>query len=156
MREDEVEDGVSGLDVMALSRGEERYRVGNCSMDATHKYICEDTTGDILPYERRWKDTTMVHAYSVFVLRVRWASTTYDPLIRPYPYFAIPEEHLVEFPGYVYHCHILPHEDNEMMRSFAMQYSDIYRETFKPDSSCARDSWHEQQKCINERLGFSD
>ena len=91
MREDEVKDGVSGLNVMSLSGGDDRYKVGNCSFDATHKYICEDTTRDILPYERRWKDTTMVHAYSVFILRVRWASTTYDPLIHPYPYFAVPE-----------------------------------------------------------------
>lgn len=91
MPEDEVKNGVSGLDVMELSNADEKYIVGGCSMDKTHKYICEDTTGDILPYERRWKDTTMVHKYSVFILRVRWASTTYDPLVRPYPYFNIPE-----------------------------------------------------------------
>jgi predicted nucleic acid-binding Zn ribbon protein len=92
MREDVVGEGrASGLDVMALSGGDERYQVGGCSLDLTHKYICDDTTGDILPHERRWKDTTMVHKYSVFILRVRWASTTYDPQVQPYPYFRIPE-----------------------------------------------------------------
>lgn len=153
MREDEVKDGMTGMDVMTRSNGEERYQVGNCSFDLTHRYICEETTGDILPYERRWKDTTMVHSYSVFVLRVRWASTTYDPSVRAYPYFAIPEEHLVEFPGFVYHCHILPHEDNEMMRSYALHFSDHYRTAFRPDTSCSRDNWPDLEKCINERLG---
>lgn len=95
----------------------------------------------------------MVHKYSVFVLRVRWASTTYDPLVRPYPYFKIPEEHLVEFPGFVYHCHILPHEDNEMMRSFALSHSDYYIKNFIGDQSCARKTWKEQLQCINSKLG---
>ncbi len=153
MPEDEVKNGVSGMDVMALSGGDEKYLVGNCSMDSSHKYICDDTTEDILPHERRWKDTSMVHKYSVFVLRVRWASTTYDPQTRPYPYFNIPEEHLTEFPGFVYHCHILPHEDNEMMRSYTLQHSDFYVNNFLQDASCARTSWKEQLECINKRLG---
>ena len=94
---------------MAISHGDPSYKVGNCDYDDSHKYICGGCFDEVLEHERRWKDTSMVHAYSVFVLRVRWASTTYDPLIRAYPYFNIPEEQLVEFPGYVYHCHILPH-----------------------------------------------
>lgn len=98
----------------------------------------------------------MVHSYSVFVLRVRWASTLYNPAVRPYPYFNIPEEHLVEFPGFVYHCHILPHEDNEMMRSFSLQYSDIYKSTIGPKDEkrgCVRNNWWDQMKCINDMLG---
>jgi hypothetical protein len=95
----------------------------------------------------------MVHAYSVFVLRVRWASTTYDPLIRPYPYFAIPEEHLVEFPGYVYHCHILPHEDNEMMRPIMLQIpSDIPAYPTAPcNTGPEAYDWNQKYKCINNR-----
>lgn len=147
---------ISGLDVMAHSNGDESYLVGDCSLDSTHKYICEETPDSVLEYESRWKDTTMVHSYSVFVLRVRWASTLYNPAVRPYPFFNIPEEHLVEFPGFVYHCHILPHEDNEMMRSFALQYSDIYKSTISPwveKRSCSRNNWWDQMKCINDMLG---
>ena len=39
-------------------------------------------------------------------------------------YFPFSENHLIEFPGYVAHCHILSHEDREMMRPFMMQPSD--------------------------------
>jgi hypothetical protein len=76
---------------------------------------------------RRWKETALVREYSVSVLRVRWASTTYDENVQAYPYFNIPEDHLMEFPGFVYHCHILPHEDNEMMRPYMLLPSDKYR-----------------------------
>lgn len=69
------------------------------------------------------------------VLRVRWASTNYDPAIKPYPYFAVPEDQLMEFPGFVYHCHILPHEDNEMMRPFMLTPSDKYIQTSKQANS---------------------
>ena len=86
---------VSGLDVMAHSNGDSSYIVGGCGFDSTHKYICDETPDAIFAHESRWKDTTMVHSYSVFVLRVRWASTLYDPSVRQYPYFNIPEEHLV-------------------------------------------------------------
>jgi hypothetical protein len=33
---------------------------------------------------------------------------------------------MIEFPGFVYHCHILPHEDNEMMRPIMLTPSDKY------------------------------
>lgn len=109
-----------------------------------------------MEHERRWKDTSMVHSYHVFVLRVRWTSTLYDPAVKAYPYFSIPEEHLAEFPGFVYHCHILPHEDNEMMRGFNLQYSDFYKYAILPTykgNSCARGTWEETMKCINDNLG---
>ncbi len=80
---------------MALSKGDKNYLVGNCDFDSTHKYICGDVSNEILEYERRWKDTSMVHKFSVFVLRTRWTSTSYDPNKRSYPYFNIPEEQLV-------------------------------------------------------------
>lgn len=49
--------------------------------------------------------------------------TGYDESKQKYPFFNIPEDQLIEFPGFVYHCHILPHEDNEMMRPFMLTYS---------------------------------
>lgn len=59
--------------------------------------------------EMGWKDTIQAYPGQVTVIRVRFApidgSATYsfDPTIGP---------------GYVWHCHILDHEDNEMMRPF--------------------------------------
>lgn len=40
MPEDAVENGVSGMNVMELSNGDQKYVVGGCSMDSTHKYVC--------------------------------------------------------------------------------------------------------------------
>jgi len=59
--------------------------------------------------EMGWKDTIQVNPGEVTVIRVRFApidgSATYpfDPTTGP---------------GYVWHCHILDHEDNEMMRPY--------------------------------------
>ncbi len=58
------------------------------------------------PYEQGWKDTIQADAGSVTVIRVRFApqdgsNYKFDP---------------TSGPGYVWHCHILDHEDNEMMR----------------------------------------
>ena len=58
------------------------------------------------PNEQCWKDTIQADAGSVTVIRVRFApqdgsNYKFDPTAGP---------------GYVWHCHILDHEDNEMMR----------------------------------------
>lgn len=45
-------------------------------------------------------------------IRIRWASTDYDPAVRAYPFFNVDEDELIEFPGYVYHCHFIGHEDH--------------------------------------------
>jgi FtsP/CotA-like multicopper oxidase with cupredoxin domain len=71
------------------------------------------------PYEAGWKDTVKILPFQVTRLAIRWAPTTtavnnvsagvnrfpFDPTDGPGP-------------GYVWHCHILDHEDNEMMRSY--------------------------------------
>jgi FtsP/CotA-like multicopper oxidase with cupredoxin domain len=59
--------------------------------------------------ERGWKDTIQAHPGQVTVIRVRFSPIdgTAD-----YPFDA------TKGPGYVWHCHILDHEDNEMMRPF--------------------------------------
>lgn len=41
---------ISGLDVMAHSNGDSSYLVGNCSLDTTHKYICDETPEAVLEY----------------------------------------------------------------------------------------------------------
>jgi FtsP/CotA-like multicopper oxidase with cupredoxin domain len=68
--------------------------------------------------EQGWKDTIQMNPGEVTIIRVRFApqdaSTTsagtnlfdFDPTTGP---------------GYVWHCHIIDHEDNEMMRRFKVQ-----------------------------------
>ena len=55
-----------------------------------------------------WKDTALVYPNTVTIVRARWASQDGSP----FPFDA------TVGPGYVLHCHILEHEDNEMMRPY--------------------------------------
>ncbi|HEX3048577.1 MAG TPA: multicopper oxidase [Bacillota bacterium] len=74
------------------------------------------------PNERGWKDTIRVNPDTVAPgavtrIRVRFAPQNADPAK------AQPGVNLFPFdptfgPGYVWHCHILDHEDNEMMRPY--------------------------------------
>ena len=66
--------------------------------------------------EAGWKDTVIVYPGQVTRFVVRWAPTDI-PAITP------PAQ--ANFPfdpngghGYVWHCHIVEHEDNEMMRPY--------------------------------------
>jgi len=61
-----------------------------------------------LPYEKGWKDTIQVFPGQVTIIRIRWAPIGGGT----YPFNA------TQGPGYVWHCHILDHEDNEMMRPY--------------------------------------
>jgi FtsP/CotA-like multicopper oxidase with cupredoxin domain len=59
------------------------------------------------PNELGWKDTVKVYPWEVCIVLVRYAPIDgsqeypFDPTVGP---------------GYVWHCHIVDHEDNEMMR----------------------------------------
>ena len=65
--------------------------------------------------EAGWKDTFMVPPGMVSRFVVRWApielGTNIDPAQYKYPFNPNAGGH-----GYVWHCHIIDHEDNEMMR----------------------------------------
>ena len=63
-----------------------------------------------LPSEMGWKDTVQMNPGEVTVIRIRWISNTGGP----YPFDP------TEGPGYVWHCHIIDHEDNEMMRPYVV------------------------------------
>jgi spore coat protein A, manganese oxidase len=67
-----------------------------------------------LPQEWGWKDTVTMHPGQVTRILVRWAPTDKPTTSRKadlfYP-FDPDDGH-----GYVWHCHIIDHEDNEMMR----------------------------------------
>ncbi|MFT3984347.1 MAG: multicopper oxidase [Lachnospiraceae bacterium] len=67
------------------------------------------------PQEAAWKDTVLVGVNEVLHLRVRFAPQgvpvcAAKPGINFFPFDPCAA------PGYVWHCHILDHEDNEMMR----------------------------------------
>jgi FtsP/CotA-like multicopper oxidase with cupredoxin domain len=59
--------------------------------------------------EQGWKDTIRMNPGEVTVVKVRFAPTDGSP---SYPFDARVG------PGYVWHCHIVDHEDNEMMRPY--------------------------------------
>ena len=76
-------------------------------------------------YESGWKDVVVSHAGMVTRIVVRWAPTDKpldDPAMR-YPF-----DPNAGGRGYVWHCHIIDHEDNEMMRP----------NIILPDASAAR------------------
>jgi len=62
-------------------------------------------------YEQGWKDTIQAYPGEVTIIRVRWAPIGGGS----YPFNA------TLGPGYVWHCHILDHEDNEMMRPYLVK-----------------------------------
>lgn len=66
--------------------------------------------------ERGWKDTYIVYPGDVTTFVIRFAPTNL-PLTAPAKelMFAFDPG---EGPGYVWHCHIIDHEDNEMMRPY--------------------------------------
>jgi FtsP/CotA-like multicopper oxidase with cupredoxin domain len=62
------------------------------------------------PQEQCWKDTITINSGEVVTIRVRFAQQ--DGLGFPFDATA--------GPGYVWHCHLLEHEDNEMMRPYKL------------------------------------
>jgi FtsP/CotA-like multicopper oxidase with cupredoxin domain len=68
-----------------------------------------------LPQEAGWKDTVVTYPGQVTRLAVRWAPQDVTALTGgTFPFS--PDGH-----GYVWHCHIIDHEDNEMMRPTQIQ-----------------------------------
>jgi FtsP/CotA-like multicopper oxidase with cupredoxin domain len=71
-----------------------------------------------LPQEAGWKDTVIMYPGQVTRILVRWAPTDLPantPVASAYFPFDPNGGH-----GYVWHCHIIDHEDNEMMRPDAV------------------------------------
>ena len=79
--------------------------------------------GDPVPAsgdELGWKDT--IKAYPGMVTRVLVRFAPQDiPVGKVRPGQNLFSFNATEGPGYVWHCHILDHEDNEMMRPYALQ-----------------------------------
>jgi spore coat protein A len=76
-------------------------------------------------YEAGWKDTVVVPPGAVTRIAVRWAPTSV-PATAPLASAFFPfdpndgNQH-----GYVWHCHIVDHEDNEMMRPDVVQLNPL-------------------------------
>jgi FtsP/CotA-like multicopper oxidase with cupredoxin domain len=71
------------------------------------------------PRERGWKDTFIAEAGKVTRVLIRFApqytpQKDLVPGFNPFPFDS------TQGPGYVWHCHILDHEDNDMMRPMKM------------------------------------
>ncbi len=71
-----------------------------------------------LPQEAGWKDTVIMYPGEVTRIMVRWAPT-HLPANTPAAEAFFPFEPYGG-QGYVWHCHIIDHEDNEMMRPDAV------------------------------------
>jgi len=94
---------------------------GNLDIDTAKKtksiYLQGPTTPP-LPQEAGWKDTVIMYPGQVTRIMVRWAPTDLaanTPAANAYFPFDPNGGH-----GYVWHCHIIDHEDNEMMRPDAV------------------------------------
>jgi hypothetical protein len=62
------------------------------------------------PNEQGWMDTVQANYGEITVIRLRFTSQDGTP----FPFDA------TVGPGYVWHCHIIDHEDNEMMRPYTV------------------------------------
>lgn len=68
------------------------------------------------PYETGWKDTIQMNPGEVTRIIIRWAPqdapSTVGPGVNAFSFDPTAGQ------GYVWHCHIIDHEDNEMMRPY--------------------------------------
>lgn len=83
------------------------------------KYLLDDRKPPEAPApaEAGWKDTVVAPGDMVTTIRVRWApQDASDVSVGTNPFEFDP----TGGPGYVWHCHMLNHEDNDMMRPFKL------------------------------------
>ena len=76
-----------------------------------------------LPSEQGWKDTVITYPGEVTRIAVRWAPTDIavgDETPGTSQYHGFDPTGLIGGVGYVWHCHIIDHEDNEMMRNYVV------------------------------------
>jgi spore coat protein A, manganese oxidase len=76
------------------------------------------------PSESGWKDVFLAPPFMVTRVRLRFApqsvpETSLFPGKNTFPFDP------TKGPGYVWHCHILDHEDNDMMRPMAITFKDL-------------------------------
>ncbi|MHB9032633.1 MAG: multicopper oxidase domain-containing protein, partial [Anaerolineae bacterium] len=82
------------------------------------------------PQEMGWKDTVMCPPGMVTRFAVRWAPQELATNLEKKELVFIFNPHNGGY-GYVWHCHIVDHEDNEMMRPTQMQSQNVNRSYIK-------------------------
>ncbi|CAM6091324.1 unnamed protein product [Calypogeia fissa] len=87
----------------------ESYEAGNCTLDKEfgdpESSFTEEPQGPNMDH-KGWKDTAVVYPGKVTTFVVRWTTQSAEPF----------SFDATSGPGYVWHCHILDHEDSDMMR----------------------------------------
>jgi hypothetical protein len=133
------DNGISGLDLFVKDENDQ------------YKYVV-DGEGTVSPKAgySKWKDTVYIDGFKVLQCRTRWTKPEYKQEVDAPEgsYFHVPADQMREYPGFVYHCHILPHEDNEMMRPIMLQMPDDGRQIQGP---CPQLKWEDKVECINKR-----
>jgi spore coat protein A len=99
-------------------------------LHATQPYCMDDgrydgTDGPARPEERGWKDTVIASCGHVTRVVVRFTPQD-EPAIEDGQPIDYTGKNLFPFdptggPGYVWHCHLIDHEDNDMMRPLRMK-----------------------------------
>lgn len=74
------------------------------------------------PSEGGWKDTLKMKPFEITRIAVRWAPTRIPVNQVHAGQNTFPFDPATQGPGYVWHCHILDHEDNEMMRPYLVTH----------------------------------
>jgi hypothetical protein len=139
--ENPAENKISGLDLFLRDNS------------GAYKYIKDEGKASPKVFYSRWKDTAYVEGHKALQYRIRWTKSDFDEKVdvAKGTYFNVPADQLREFPGFVYHCHILDHEDNEMMRPIMLQTPQTALSASAP---CNYKSWAaEKAKCINLNCG---
>jgi FtsP/CotA-like multicopper oxidase with cupredoxin domain len=96
------------------------YHTGNARAFGGNPDVVPYLLGPIMspkPNEAGWKDTVMMLPGQVTRIAVRYAPQD-KPIDAPDLYYAFDPN--AGGQGYVWHCHIIDHEDNEMMRPLAV------------------------------------
>jgi len=94
------------------------YNTGNARALGGNPDITKFLQGRVMPpnaNEAGWKDTVVMYPGQVTRIAVRFA-----PMDKPVndPDLTYPFDPNAEGHGFVWHCHIIDHEDNEMMRPY--------------------------------------
>jgi FtsP/CotA-like multicopper oxidase with cupredoxin domain len=89
--------------------GEPPFKHSTVNVESLDPFLT-GTKSEASASEQGWKDTVVVNTGEVVTIRARWTQQNGNP----YPFDA------TAGPGYVWHCHMLEHEDNEMMRPFTV------------------------------------
>jgi spore coat protein A, manganese oxidase len=86
---------------------------------ALSPYLVPNSTTPPAPNEAGWKDVIIMMPGQVTRIIVRWAPQ-YVPIAAVSPGVNLFPFDPTIGPGYVWHCHIIDHEDNEMMRPYSV------------------------------------